>query len=110
MNKYWLKYLGFLGFVGVLGFFNDNPGFYGFFGFFSFFGFFKLANDERLLLNANKAARNAFVISIISFLITSIYANLVSNFQVYAFSFAITFGLQMIVFAFSFQYYDQAGD
>lgn len=110
MNKNWLKYFGFLGLLGLLGVFTSNVGYYGFFGFFGFFGFSKIIADERFSANLNKAARNAFLVAILLYVIATIYANLIHSIMVYAYCFAIGFALQTLVFSFSLQYYDRVGE
>lgn len=110
MKVNWLKYLGFLGFAGLLSLFTDNPGYSGFFGFFAFFGFAKVRCDERFSVNINKAARNAWVISILFYVAASIFAAFTPfKAMVFAFGFGISFALQILVFTFSFQYYDNRG-
>lgn len=101
MRKSWLGYLGFLGLLGLLGLFTSNVGYYGFFGFFGFFSFWKITNDERLLINANKAARNSFIASLFLFIIATIYANIAENLMVYAYCFVLGFALQIVIFSFS---------
>lgn len=110
MNKNWIMYLGFLGFLGLLSIYSKNLSYIGFFGFFGFFGFSKIINDERFSANINKAAKNAFLISIVLYPATTIFANLISNFSIFAYAYAINFALQILVFAVSLQYYDKAGE
>lgn len=107
MAKNWLKYLGFLGLLGLLGPIT-NPGFYGFFGFFGFFGFARIVNDERLEYNINRSARNSFIVSIIFYAATAVYAafSTIPFAYTYAFAFALNFGLMMLVFAVSLTVYD----
>ncbi|MDH7479170.1 MAG: DUF3796 domain-containing protein [Syntrophomonadaceae bacterium] len=112
MSKGWLKYLGFLGLLGLLGPIT-NPGFYGFFGFFGFFGFARLVNDERLEYNVNRSARNSFLASLIIYPAAVVYAALFPSppaSTVYAFAFALNFGLLMLVFALSLIIYDHLGE
>ncbi len=106
MKPNWLYYLGFLGFLGLLGLVSSNIGFYGFFGFFGFFSFKKIKNDERLETNINKSARNAFLSSLIFFVLVAVYTTLNSNLSVFVFAFALNFALQIIVFTFSLKFYD----
>ena len=101
-----LYYLGFLGLLGLLGLVSSNIGFYGFFGFFGFFSFKKIKNDERLEANINKSTRNAFVSSLIFFVLVTVYTGLTSNFSIIVFAFALNFALQIIVFTFSLKFYD----
>jgi len=108
MNN-WLQYLGFLGLLGLLGIFTPNPGLYGFFGFFGFFGFRKIIFDERLEANVNKACKNTFVLSIIVYALTAVFVSLTTNTRAYIYAFALSFGMQMVVFAFSLQYYEKVG-
>lgn len=110
MNKNWLKYFGFLGLLGLLGLFTSNVGFYGFFGFFGFFSAGKVKQDERFIANINKAAKNAFLVSLFVFIITTILPTIISNRDIFVYGFAINFALQMIIFTFSFQYYDRVGE
>ena len=110
MKGNWLKYLGLLGFLGLLGYFTSNTGFYGFFGFFGFFGFSKMTDDERMHANINKAARNAFVVSILIYAITMVWGAVIDNYIVMSYGFAINFAITILVFSFSFQYYDHTGE
>lgn len=74
------SWLGYLGFLGLLG------------------------------LLANKAARNSFIASLFLFIIATIYANIAENLMVYAYCFVLGFALQIVIFSFSLQYYDQVGE
>lgn len=109
MKRNWIAYLGFLGFLGFLSFFTNNFSYIGFFGFFGFFGFSKIINDERFSANINKAAKNAFLILVVLYPATTILANLISNFDIFVYAYALNFALQIRVFAFSLQYYDKVG-
>jgi len=105
-----LKYLGLIGLLGLLGLVTDNTGFYGFFGFFGFFAYNKILPDERLKLNLNKAARNAFASGIILFPFATTFAAFSSNASVYAYAYALNFALQILVYSFSLAYYEKHGD
>ncbi len=107
MKSSWLKYLGFLGFLGFLGLVTNNIGFYGFFGFFGFFSYTRILNDERLEININKSARNAFIVSMTVFVIAMVIAGLMEDFSVYAYAFIVLFILQILTFSFSLKYYDR---
>ncbi|MCG8402794.1 MAG: DUF3796 domain-containing protein [Firmicutes bacterium] len=102
-----LQYLGFLGFLGLLGFFTDNTGFFGFFGFLGFFAFKKIIPDERFKENVGNAAKNAFIVSIVFFALASTFASLVPITDIYVMAFALNFGIQILVFTFSLQYYER---
>ena len=110
MRANWLKYLGLLGFLGLLGLVTDNGGFYGFFGFFGFLGYRKRVMDERFETDVNRAATNAFVVSMLAFAFGVTAGSLTKNTDVYIMSFAGGFGLQMLVFSFSLVYYDRKGN
>ena len=106
MNKNWIFLLGFLGLLGLLGFFTDNSGFYGFFGFFGFFGFKKIIPDERFEQNINRAAKKAFISSLIIFPIVTVSSAFVKNPLIYAFGYSINFAVLVFVFAISLSLYD----
>jgi hypothetical protein len=108
-QKTWLRYLGFLGLLGLLSLITDNTGFAGFFGFFGFFGFSTITPDERFQSNVNKAAKNAFIPSILGFAITTTYVTLSRNVLGFAAGFALTFAVQILTFSFSLQYYESSG-
>ena len=110
MKNNWLKYLGLLGLIGLLGLFTDNVGFYGFFGFFGFFGFTNIKHDERLTANINKAARNAFVISLLVSVLTIILIGILGDPVFFVYGFVVNFLLLIMVFTFSFSYYDKKGE
>ncbi|WP_408956629.1 DUF3796 domain-containing protein [Natroniella sp. ANB-PHB2] len=103
-----MKYLGLLGLIGLLGVFPANPDYYGFFGFFRFFAFSNVVNNERLDLNINKATRNAFIASLIVFVIANIWANFTLKADIFIYTFVANFVLLILVFCFSFIYYDRA--
>lgn len=110
--KNWLPYMGFLGLLGLLAPFTHNPGFAGFFGFFAFFGFKNIVFDERFEANVNKACRNTFVLSILIYALSAVFAS-ISTYtmtSIYTIAFAISFALQILVFTFSFQYYENHSD
>lgn len=104
-----LGLLGFLGLLGLLGLVTDNPGFYGFFGFFGFFGFAKMLPDEMFRANVDRAARNAFVSSVLIYPIVVTWGAVTSSHMVFAVGFAISFAVQMVVFVFSLTAYERGG-
>lgn len=106
MDRNWIKYLGFLGLLGLLGFFTPNAGFYGFFGFFGFFFYKNIKFDERFSANLNKAARNAFLFSILLFIVSTILATIAKSDIVYIYTVGFGFGLQVLIFSLSFSYYE----
>ena len=106
MKSSWLKYLGFLGLLGLLGIVTDNVGFYGFFGFFGFFAYAKMVSDERLEININKAARNAFVIMLPVFVLATVLAGVLREITVYAYAFIALVILQILTFSFSLKFYE----
>ncbi len=109
MKGHWLKYLGLLGFLGFLAPVTSNLGMIGFFGFFGFFAWGRVVNDERLEENANKAARNAFVCSLVVYPVATAVSLLLPNrAMALAYAFAINFTLEVLVFTFSFTHYDRA--
>ena len=111
MRATWLRYLGFLGFLGLLSIVTSNPGFAGFFGAFGFFAFSPRNSDERLELNANAAARNAFLASILSFVVTLLVIVFVPSFGTVGvvYAFAASVALQFLVFSFSLVLYETKG-
>ncbi|MGE5380426.1 MAG: DUF3796 domain-containing protein [Methylocystaceae bacterium] len=109
-KKHPLFWLGLLGLLGLLSLITKNIGFAGFFGFFGFFGFAKVKNDERLETSINRAARNAFMISVVAYAIGMIVLPLVESTELFIIAFPAVFVLQLLVFTFSFSYYDQMGN
>lgn len=64
-----INYLGFLSLlslISVLGFQSRNTGLYGFFGFIYFIRYFRVVPDEMFLLNVQKSATIAFMLSMVS--------------------------------------------
>lgn len=107
MKKNPLRYLSLLSLLGLLGFITDNAGFYGFLGFLGYLGFGKIIPDERFKDNVNKAAKNAFITSLLIFPLSTIAAAITHNPMIYAFAFAINFGVQMLIFGISLSYYEK---
>ncbi len=107
MKTSWIKYLGLLGFLGFLGIFTSNLGFLGFLGFFSFFSFKKILNDERLESNVNKAGRNAFIVSIPVFVISTLLVVILKDLTVYIYAFVVTVVLQISTFSVSLRIYER---
>lgn len=101
MDKNWLKYLGLLGLLGLIGIFTSKPGLYG------FFGFANIKSDERLIENINKAAKNAFVSSLLTLIFTIIIGSIITDFIVYFYGIMICFIQHILVFTLSFYYYDK---
>jgi len=104
-----LSLIGVIGLLGLLGFVTDNPGFYGFFGFFGFFGFASIEPDETFQTNLNKAGKNAFFTGMIMYPIFITIGAFTSFAKAYAFGFAISFALQLIVFTVSLTHYENKG-
>ncbi len=109
MKTTWLKYLGLLGFLGLLGIFTSNIGFLGFLGFFAFFAHGKVIQDERLEANVNRAARNAFIVSVVFFVIAMVVAVVTSDMSLFIYAFAVNFALLLVTFSFSLTYYERKG-
>lgn len=109
MNKNWLKYLGLIGLLGLLGLFTGNTGFYGFFGFFGFFAFYSIKTDERLTENINKAAKNAYITTLLFFIVFIVIGSIYSSVNICFYGFILIFAAHIIVFTFSFNYYDKGG-
>lgn len=107
MKTSWIKYLGFLGFLGLLGIFTSNLGFLGFLGFFSFFSFKKVLNDERLESNVNKSGRNAFIVAIPVFVISTVLVVFLKDISVYVYAFVVTVVLQIATFSVSLRIYER---
>jgi hypothetical protein len=106
MKGSWLKYLGFLGFLGFLGIATGNVGFYGFFGFFGFFSYAKIASDERLEANINRAARNAFLVMLPVFAAATMLAGILNEINVYTYAFIALVILQLLTFSISLKIYE----
>lgn len=104
-----LTWLGLLGFLGLLTLATDTIGYAGLFGFFGFFGFANIKNDERLEMSIYRAARNAFVVAVIGYVLGMLLLPLLDSTMVFAIAFPAMFVLQLLVFTFSVSYYDQAG-
>ncbi len=109
MKSSWVKYLGFLGFLGFLGIFTSNLGFLGFFGFFSFFSYRKILSDERLEENVDKAGKNAFVVSIPVFALSTILVVLLKDLSIYIYAFVVSIVLQLSTFSISLRVYERRG-
>ena len=109
MKSSWLKYLGFLGFLSLLGIFTSNVGFLGFLGFFAFFAQGKVVHDERLEANVNRAARNAFIVSVAFFVIGMVAAVVTSDMSLFIYAFPANFALLLATFSFSLTYYERKG-
>ena len=109
MNRNWLKVLWVLGFLGLLGYFTKNTGFYGFFGFFGFLSFNNIKDDERLIENVNKAARNGFIASMAICIVAIVFVSIVGYKEILAYGIPVIFIVQFLVFFFSFQFYDNLG-
>lgn len=107
MRKNPLRYLSLLSLLGILGFITDNAGFYGFFGFLGYLGFGRIIPDERFKDNVNKAAKNAFLTSMLIFPFATIAGAITHNPMIYAFAFAINFGVQVLIFGISLSYYEK---
>lgn len=107
MKKNPLRYLSLLSLLGILGFITDNAGFHGFWGFLGYLGFGKIIPDERFKDNINKAAKNAFLTSILIFPLATVAVAITDNPMIYAFAFAINFGVQMLIFGISLSYYER---
>jgi hypothetical protein len=80
MRKESLGYMGFLGLLGLLYIPTRNFGFFGFFGFFAGFALFRSTKaataDERLAINWNSSARNAFILMSVLALALQVFAYL----------------------------------
>lgn len=101
MKSSWVKYIGFLGFLGFLGYITGAKLLYSNFAFFSFFAWGSLTNDERLKINVNKGARNAFLGSMIVYMIIYPYALITKSIKLLALGFIVTFVVQILVFIIS---------
>jgi len=109
MKTSWIKYLGLLGFLGFLGIFTSNLGFLGFFGFFSFFAYKKAISDERLETNINKSRRNAFIVSVPVFAISTVLVVLLKDISIYIYAFVASVVLQLSTFSISLTLYERGG-
>ncbi|MCG8483724.1 MAG: DUF3796 domain-containing protein [Clostridia bacterium] len=109
MNRNWFKCLWVLGFLGLLGYFTDNVGFYGFFGFFGSLAFFGIKDDERLIDNINKAARNAFVVSMVICITAIVFVAILRQKDLLYYGIPVIFVAQYFTFVASYLYYDFTG-
>ena len=62
----YLGWLSLLSLISVLGWKSGNTGLYGFFGFIYFLRYFWMIPDEMFLLNVQKSATIAFMLSMVS--------------------------------------------
>ena len=102
--------LGFLGLLGLLGFVTDNPGFYGFFGFFGFFGFSRTLPMSLFQRTSTRRLETALCAAVIYPIVVSIGAFTESVAMAYSVGFAVSFAVQMLVFAASLTYYEKRGE
>jgi len=110
MRKNKLGYLGFLGLLGLLGLVTENFGFYGFFGFFGFFStFWGRGSDERIEKNIDRACRNAFVFITITSAFSLAYIASFKAVEALPLALLPPF-VGIVVFVFSYIYYDRSGD
>lgn len=109
MNRNWFKYLWISGFLGLLGYFTNNEGFYGFFGFFGSVAFWGVKDDERLIGNVNKAARNAFVVSMVICITAIVFVAILRQKDLLSYGIPVIFVAQYFTFVASFFYYDYTG-
>nr|WP_274377066.1 DUF3796 domain-containing protein [Natranaerobius thermophilus] len=105
-----MKYMGFLGLLGLIGMFTGNYGFYGFFGFFGFFGISSQTDDELLRKNIARAGFNAFIVSNVALVLSIVIIGVTETIEFAALMIAIIFVIQLLVFIFSFNYYEKRGD
>lgn len=110
MRTSWLKYLGFLGFLSLIGIFTSNIGFLGFVGFFSFFSYRKILSDERLEINVDKSGRNAFIVSVPVFAVSTVIVVLLKDISIYAYAFVVNVVLQLSTFSISLRLYERRGE
>jgi len=110
MRKSNMGYLGLLGFLGLLGLVTGNFGFYGFFGFFGFLStLWGKGSDERIERNINLACRNAFAFDTVTSAFSLAYIAAFKAAE--AWPMALTFPfVGILLFAFSYIYYDRRGD
>ena len=110
MRKNKLGYLSLLGFIGLLGLVTGNFGFYGFFGFFGFISMLRgKGSDERIDRNIERACRNAFAFDTVMVALSIAY---IASFKaVDLWPLALTFPfVGIVVFGFSYIYYDKKED
>lgn len=105
MNKY-----GFIGFVALLGFLGNITGekwFYSFFIFVIFFEYFFKKPDELFVENMRRAAANAFWVSLISSVASTLYfaINLKESIALEK-GVVLGFGLSIIVFCLSTAFFE----
>ena len=97
-----IRYLAFLAVLGALGWLTGNPLFYGFLGFIGFSNFPDVQMGTTFMKHVNQASRNALVVVAALFPAYAAFSALfVLPDTFYALAFAITFGLQVMVFSFS---------
>ncbi|MGF7185408.1 fatty acid desaturase [Desulfitispora alkaliphila] len=109
MKKNKLRYLGLLGLLGLGGLFTGNYGMFGFFGFFAFFGPAWKQNDELLRFNTNRAALNAFVVSMVVAVAAIVTVSIYQSFEVAVMFLSLIFVVKILTFTFSLMYYERKG-
>lgn len=100
-----INYLGFLSLlslISILGWKSGNTGLYGFFGFIYFIRYFWVIPDEMFLLNMQKSATIAFMLSMVSlvpFMFScSVFYNISAAIPM---AFALGFAVSTIAFTFA---------
>ena len=105
-NMMW--YLGFLSLLSLLYFVEWKAGFLGFLGFIPYFSIYKMS-DERIEVNVGRAARNAFMYTILVGSGTLVYGYLTRNLEILLPAFTLLFGGALVVCLISLFYYDRTG-
>ncbi|MFH1225375.1 MAG: DUF3796 domain-containing protein [Candidatus Diapherotrites archaeon] len=105
-NTLW--YLGFLSALSLLYFVEGKAAFLGFLGFIPYFFLYKL-NDERLEENLGRAARNAFMFSMLFGAGAIVCIYLTDSVWLMAPAFPVLFGGNLLVCLLSLLYYDRKG-
>ena len=106
-NIFW--YLGFLSIVSLLYFVEKKTVFLLFLSFIPYFAMYNLS-DERLEMVIGRAARNAFMYTIVFGVATIVYIYLThSSTELFAPAFVFLFGGSLMVCLLSVFYYDGAG-
>jgi len=104
-----LWYLGFISILSILYLIKNDPGFLLFLSFAMFFFTYFAKTDERINQNIGRAARNAFIYTMLSSTLSILYINLTEKISFYQWAFAIVITGALVICVLSFIYYDNKG-
>jgi len=70
----------------------------------------KILSDERLEININKSGRNAFIVSVPVFAVSTVIVVLLKDISVYTYAFVVNVVLQLSTFSISLRLYEKRGE